>query len=88
MRLPGGDVIVDTGTAVRNGKFMPLVELQVNGQSIHIPPAAARKIGADLIDASAAAVADTLLRQLAHEHGLDGDGLITRLKTVLHEAGL
>ena len=83
----GGDVDVQAGTGVSNetGKMTPLVQLTVTDRTgkavkVHIRPLEARAIGLDLIGAAHATIADMTIREIARDSGLDGDGLIFRLR--------
>lgn len=83
MSIPSANVHVGSGTGVASqtdGRMVPLVQLQVEveGETVtaFIQPAQARSIGLDLIAAAAHAAADTSIRRLARERGLDGDSLV------------
>ncbi len=89
----GGDVDVSSGTGYSSKAAdvsRPIVQLTVspNGETartIHLRPAEARAIGLDLIAAASQALADTVLRRLAREHGTDSDGYVGRLRDATRE---
>jgi len=82
MSIPAADVTVGSGTGVSNttGRMVPLVRLTVTveGRTVvaTMGPNKARQIGWDLVAAAAHGAADTAIRSVAREHGLDGDGLV------------
>ena len=90
MKLEGGSVDVVSGVAFVKGEPMPLVRLAMSddegGGEIWMPPHAARKIGMDLISAAHQSLADSMIRVIAQETGLDGDGLIDRLRQITDAA--
>ena len=85
--IPGSDIRVGSGTGIASqtdGRMVPLVTLtvEVEGEAVtaYVPPAKARSIGLDLIAAAAHAAADTAIRGLARDQGLDGDGLVLEFR--------
>jgi len=91
VKIPGGDVDVASGSGFRSGDIVPLVRLTVTPSdgrepiTIFMRPLEARMVGLDLIGAGHAAMADNVLRVIAKQHGLDGDGMIGLLHGVTEE---
>jgi hypothetical protein len=82
----GGSVDVSSGTGFSNktGQSTPIVRLTVlptgGVESVRdLRAKEARAIGLDLIAAASQAIADTNLRRLAKERGVDGDALVASL---------
>lgn len=91
MRLTGGAIDVTSGVGFRQGEPMGLVRVTLapeDGPSavMWMRPAEARSVGLDLIGGANAALADSVLRAIAQEHGLDGDELIGRLRIATETA--
>lgn len=97
MKIPNGNVDVMAGTGFRAGVPVSLVQLIVSGGEavsaadgepgvvLRMRPADARKIGLDMIGASFATVADSEMRLIAQQKGLDGDALIRALRVRLEK---
>lgn len=91
MKLDGGNVDVRSGAGVSNGKFLPLVRMTVSNDDgseivLHLTPIKARRIGLDLLSAATTSWADAGMRIYAKDHGLDGDGMVSQVTTLVKVA--
>lgn len=73
-----------TGISSTSGRMVPLVTLDVEVEGVRVravlPVAKSRSVGLDLIAAAAHAAADTAIRSMARDEGLDGDTLVLQFR--------
>lgn len=79
------------------GKFIPIIRVvfiapAVEGQetppplTLHYTPEKARKIGLDLLSSAVMSWSDAAIRTYAKEYGIDGDTILSFIKTVVEQA--
>lgn len=91
VKLTGGEIDVSSGTGFRGETALAIVRLTAQATdgaevTLYLSPAEARAVGLDLIGGAHSAIADAHLRILAKRDGLDGDGLLTGLRTMTDDA--